>query len=96
MNGKWVSDQLFECFNCGTNAIFKNVYKSSEAILVRCPVCGTEEQEYIYFDKLLTKNEAIEKVRQGESDDVELVDMNSGWHGSRTYKVRGYNEELTT
>ena len=91
-----MKEYLFECYNCGTSGIFKNVVEEwLKNHMRKCPVCAQGDNEDVYFSRLLTEDEAIKKARAGESDGVVLVDMNCGWPGSRTYEVRGYDKEVT-
>lgn len=97
MKTDYSSQKLFRCENCEAEAVFISVFQH-KGVLPRCPACGTEEEEDIYWDKCLTKDEAWELVRKyGENYElgIRLIDMNAGYHGSRTYKIRGYPGELT-
>jgi DNA-directed RNA polymerase subunit RPC12/RpoP len=92
------SKKFFRCGNCKAEAVFVSVVQHTKDIPPRCPACGTEDSDYIYWGKCLTEEEAWELVNEhGENEEfgIELVDMHAGYAGSRTYKVRGYPGELT-
>jgi hypothetical protein len=89
--------KLFRCDNCETEAVFTDVHQYPN-VIIRCPACGIEDPEYIYWGKCLTEEEAWELVKEhGENYElgIQLIDMNAGYHGSRTYKIVGYPGEFT-